>query len=176
MKSTRSKLINDSDTDAAVTLTVDGLNMFAFSENSDYRYVIVRKKSQGVIPGWHITNRRSDSFKVTEYAKSAVAQLLPNSSLVGTVTATFAAAWPRETMPPADERGSRRLVMRGKDATGRGPSVETGYQVAERVVGVCPVFCERALHQGGLTVASVFARGRSALGGGCNGARHFGGI
>ena len=51
-------MINDSDTDAAVTLTIDGLNMFAFSENLDYRYVIVRRRVKVVIRGWHVTNQR----------------------------------------------------------------------------------------------------------------------
>lgn len=128
------RLINDSDEDAAVTLTIDGLNMFAFSEGRDYEYVIVPKKSSGLIKGWPVTNERSDSFQVTEYSKSAVAGLLPNSSSIGTITATFAAAWPKSAKPPEDERAAQ-LAMRGADATGRGPTVEAKYQVVERVVG-----------------------------------------
>ena len=38
------KLINDSPHDAAVTLTIDGLSVFAFSENSNYTYWIVRAR------------------------------------------------------------------------------------------------------------------------------------
>jgi hypothetical protein len=115
-------LINDSDEDAAVTLTIDGLSMFAFSEFTDYSYIIVPKKSQGLIKGWHITNEKSDSFLVTEYSKSAAAELLSSSADLGTITATFAAAWPKEKKPPADEHGAM-LALRGADATGRGPSV-----------------------------------------------------
>jgi len=129
------ELINDSDQDSAVTLSVDGLNMFAFSKNTDYSYVIVPRRSRGQILGWHITNQRSDAFQVTEYAKSAVAQLLPNSSAVGTITTTFAAAWPREASPPRDEPETQLALVRGRDATGRGPSVEANYRVVERVVG-----------------------------------------
>jgi hypothetical protein len=129
------RLINNSDQDAAVTLTIDGLSIFAFSEHENYKYVIVPGRSQGVISGWHVTNDRSDAFQVTEYAKSAAAQKLPSSAMIGTITATFAAAWPKESSPPGDENRSR-LVMRGRDATGRGPSVAAKYQVLERVIGV----------------------------------------
>ena len=65
------KLINDSPHDAAVTLTIDGLSVFAFSENSNYTHWIVRSKEALTIPGWHRTNKVSDSFQVTEYARSA---------------------------------------------------------------------------------------------------------
>jgi hypothetical protein len=129
------RLINDSDEDAAVTLTIDGLTMFAFSEHREYSYVIIPRRRHGLIKGWHITNERTDSFQVTAYSKSAVAELLPNSSEVGTITAAFAAAWPPSAPPPTDERGSRS-TLRGANATGRGPSVETKYQVLERFTGV----------------------------------------
>src|SRR5581483_3422812 len=113
----------------------DGLNLFAFAENQDYEYLIVPKKSQGMIVGWPVTTERSDSFQVTSYARSAVAGLLPpDSSNIGTITATFAAAWPKAAKPPSDERASR-LALRGADATGRGPSVESRYRIVERVTG-----------------------------------------
>jgi hypothetical protein len=129
------KLINESNEDAAVTLTIDGLNLFAFAENQDYEYVIVPKKSQGMIVGWPVTTERSDAFQVTSYARSAVAGLLPpDSSNIGTITATFAAAWPKTAPPPPDEREGR-LALRGADATGRGPSIEARYQIVERVTG-----------------------------------------
>jgi hypothetical protein len=128
-------VINDSDEDAAVTLTIDGLNMFVFSENPEYRFFIVRKKSRALIKGWHRTNKVSDAFQVTEYSKSAAAQLLPRPSEIGMITASFAAAWPKAAEPPMDERAL--FALRGEaDATGRGPEVEASYKEVERKVGV----------------------------------------
>ena len=70
------KLINDTPHDAAVTLTIDGLSVFAFSENAKYTHWVVPHKQTLTVPGWHRTNKVSDSFVVTEYAKSAVAEAL----------------------------------------------------------------------------------------------------
>ena len=129
-------VINDSDDDAAVTLTVDGLNIFVFSENPEYRFFIVPKKSRALIKGWHRTNSVSDAFQVTEYSKSAVAQFLPRPSDIGMITASFAAAWPKAIEPPMDERRAM-FAMRGEaDATGRGPEVRAKYKEVERKVGV----------------------------------------
>lgn len=129
------ELVNDSDEDAAVTLTIDGLNLFAFSNNRNYNYVIISKKSRGLIKGWHRTNVDSDSFKVTEYAKGAAASIGADPSSTGTITARFAAAWPKDGPRPSDERSM--IAMRGQaDATGRGPSVEAKYREVERKVGV----------------------------------------
>ena len=52
--------------------------MFAFSENRNYEVVIVPRGQQGIIPGWHINNSRSDAFQFAEYARrrgQAVANL-----------------------------------------------------------------------------------------------------
>lgn len=133
------RLVNDSPHDAAVQVTIDGLNMFTFSALRDkktaeplYTHVLVPKQSSGLILGWHRTNDKSDSFLVTEYAKSAAAELVVhNSAKIGTITACFAAAWPKGGQPPADEPASRSA-----DATGRGPEVSAKYTVVERVFGV----------------------------------------
>jgi hypothetical protein len=129
-------LINHSDTDAAVTLTIDGLSMFAFSNTPGYAHVIVPARQVGLIQGWHRTNEKSDAFAVTTYSKSAAAQLLPGSARLGTITATFAAAWPKSTRPPADELYAKLAANRGeKLATGRGPLVKAEYKEVERHVG-----------------------------------------
>jgi hypothetical protein len=131
------RLINESPHDAAATLTIDGLNMFVFSEVKDkkgqprYTHVIVPARSSGTILGWHRTNEKSDSFLVTEYAKSAAAQLLHNSAKIGTITVCFSAAWPRDGRPPGDEPPTRSA-----DATGRGPEVAAKYTEVERTLGV----------------------------------------
>jgi hypothetical protein len=84
------RLINDSAHDAAVTLTIDGLSVFAFSEVKDpktgrpkYSHFVVPARKQdggeprggdGVVQGWHIKDDsddprgNTDSFLITEYA------------------------------------------------------------------------------------------------------------
>jgi hypothetical protein len=131
------KVINQADHDVAVTLAIDGLSMFAFSEPKSYEVVIVPKGSQGIIPGWHITNERSDAFQVSQYARSAVAKLLPSSSSLGTISVSFKAAWPRGARPPADE-GELQQDSRDADATTRGKPVDpkdTRYGEVVRNVG-----------------------------------------
>lgn len=128
------KLINDSPYVAAVTLTIDGLSVFAFSENTNYTHYIVPARQTLTVPGWHRNNQRSDSFLVTEYAQSAAAEALPNSGTVGTITASFAAAWPQGSAPPDDEAPGKKGARSG-DATGKGPSVDFKLVEVVRDVG-----------------------------------------
>ena len=128
------KLINDSPHDAAVTLAVDGLGVFAFSENTGYSHFIVGSKKSLIVPGWHRTNKVSDSFQVTEYARSAAAEKLPGSTNIGTITAAFAAAWPKGSLPPDDEAPVAKGGPSG-DATGKGPAVDTTFTEVVREVG-----------------------------------------
>ena len=128
------RLINDSPHDAAVTLSVDGLGAFAFSENANYTHFVVPSKKALTVPGWHRTNKVSDSFQVTEYARSAAAEKLPGSTALGTITATFAAAWPRGGTPPEDEAPAAKGGRSG-DATGKGPPVATGFTEVVRDIG-----------------------------------------
>jgi hypothetical protein len=128
------KIINDSKHDAAVTLTIDGLSMFAFSTIKGYEVVIVPAGQAGVVPGWHRTNEKSDSFVVAEYAKSAVAKELPSSSTIGTIHASFKAAWPKDAQPPADEPASA-AGARDADATARGKPIDSKYTEVVRNIG-----------------------------------------
>jgi hypothetical protein len=125
-------LINDAPFDVAVTLSIDGLSMFAFSENQDYSYVIIPRHSRGLITGWHRTNENAEKFVVTDYAKSAAASrsLAPSADL-GVITACFAAAWPVKGNPPPDE-GMEGRSSRG---TGRGPNTRTDFVEVERKTG-----------------------------------------
>jgi hypothetical protein len=125
-------LINDSSFDVAVTLTIDGLSMFAFSENSDYSYAVIAQHSRGLITGWHRTNENVEKFVVTDYARSAAASraLAPSPDL-GVITACFAAAWPLKGNPPPDEG----LEGRSSRATGRGPVTRADVVAVERNTG-----------------------------------------
>lgn len=125
------RFYNDSPYDAAVTLSIDGLNLFSFSENPAYKQlgvVIIGAKSSGTIYGWHRTNEKSDSFLVTEYAKSAAAELSQTADL-GTITCSVSAAWPEGGMAPPDE------TRRSQNATGRGPEIAAKFQETQRVIG-----------------------------------------
>jgi hypothetical protein len=127
------RLVNDSEHEAAVTLSIDGLSLFAFGDTPGLSHVMVPARSATVLQGWYRNSKRVDAFLVTEYAKSAAAQKLASTAKVGTITATFATAWKKNTRPPADERyasGNR------SDATGRGPSLRQDSVTVERHVGL----------------------------------------
>src|SRR5262249_8539050 len=65
---------------------------------------------------------------VTEYAKSAAAQL-QNESNIGAITASFSAAWP--DTPPPDEPGGARAA----NATARGPSGRQDFNIVSYFIG-----------------------------------------
>jgi hypothetical protein len=130
------RLCNTSEYDAAVSLAIDGINIFTFSEVTGgdgtpaYEYIIVPRKSTVEIKGWHKTNEVSEGFQVTELAKSAAA-FLRNTAKVGTISASFHAAWVKNGPPPADE-----LPGRSASATGFGPPVNASYRIMPREIGV----------------------------------------
>jgi hypothetical protein len=95
----------------------------------------VGKKSSTLVTGWHVDNKESDEFLVTAYAKSAAGQL-GSSANVGTITATFAAAWPRDGKPPADEPASPSERSKSADATGRGARHKKTWTEVQRRFGV----------------------------------------
>ena len=130
------RLINDSKHDAGVTLTIDGLNAFTFSENQGYTQFVIPAGTTGLIEGWHRTNDVSDAFQVTEYAKSAAAELNQAGGSLGTITASFSAAWETDQAVPADEPPSPNQFSRAADATGRGPKVDAGFNEVARQFGV----------------------------------------
>lgn len=138
------RLINDSDQEMAVGLRIDGLSMYAFSEvrytegprkgEPRYTTVIIGPRKSVIIPGWHMTNEKTDRFLVTEYAKSAAGSLNHTANL-GTITASFQASWPEGEPAPKDEPGRARGTG-GGDATGFGPRIDQKYQEVKRNLGV----------------------------------------
>jgi len=137
------RLINDSDLEMAVNLSIDGLNVFTFSElryqdgekkgQPLYSVWIVPAKSSVVIYGWHRNNEDSDDFQVMEYAKTAAATI-GHKANIGTITASFAAAWPEGEKPPQDEPGRRKGTTLG-DGTGFGPSRKVKVTGVKRTIG-----------------------------------------
>ena len=126
-------LINDTDIDAAVELTLDGLSMFAFSPNRNFRHIIVPRRSSFLVKGWYRNNQFSEEFLITEYSRSAVAELLANPDQIGTITATFAAAWDPTEGPPADEATKFRDPF--NPAVGRGRPVVTPFREVRKQFG-----------------------------------------
>jgi hypothetical protein len=136
------RLTNNADFEVAVRLSIDGLSMFAFSEvkkdNGEPRYfcLIVPPHKSVIVPGWHISNKQSDSFQVVEFSRSAAAsKLIKNSASIGTITAVFAACWEKDKDPPEGEPRVYAKNTRSADATGRGPQVDKGYTEVERAFG-----------------------------------------
>jgi hypothetical protein len=133
------RLVNQSPHDAAVTLTIDGLNLYSFSDVKDpktgrpaYSVLIVGAKQEVFVRGWHRTNEVSEEFQITEYSRSAAAEL-KSTAATGAITATFAAAWPKDQQPPPDEPAAKG---RSGDAVGRGQRVAQKFVEVERHVGV----------------------------------------
>jgi hypothetical protein len=130
------RLFNRSNYDLAVEIWIDGISMFEFTEPEfrNYQWVVIPKKTDGLIRGWHRNNSASDAFEVTAYSKSAVASVLPKQKRIGTITLVFRRAWEPGKRPPLDEP---TLAQRSEgDATGRGPSVDQKYALATRIAGV----------------------------------------
>lgn len=132
------KVYNRSEHDAAVRLLIDGLSVFSFSNIRDaqtgkpkYSVYILDRGGEAVLRGWHKTNEQVESFLVTGYSQSAAAQLGQTQDL-GTITVTFAAAWPKGSPPPSDEFISKSA---GGNATGFGPPVEHRVQEVQRDIG-----------------------------------------
>jgi hypothetical protein len=134
-----------------VFLTIDGLDVFTFSEMRDpstgrprYSTFIVNPGSS-VIPGWHKTNSRVDSFLVTEYGKGAISSQ-PNISRgkVGVITVKFAPVplpKPVELTDSGPSRGFRvgsaapTAPAAPKRETGFGPSARTNMQESKSEIG-----------------------------------------
>jgi hypothetical protein len=130
------RLVNDSEYEAAATIQIDGLNVFSFSDlvregNAAPRWMVAKKK-ETTVPGWPIRSGLSHEFLVTEYAKSAVAELNAADSHVGVITVTFSAAWPKDGAAPKDEKAGAR----SRDAVGRGAPLNTPFQVVPMRFGV----------------------------------------
>jgi hypothetical protein len=128
------RLVNDSDHEAAVTVTVDGIDLFAFSDVK-ITSLILPPRSSGLVRGWPVRLDRANEFKVTSYAESAAFRL-QSAVPVGVVNVAFAAAWPKDGTPPPDEPRQRTRGSRAGDATGHGAPVGDRYQPVERAVGV----------------------------------------
>jgi hypothetical protein len=137
------RVVNDSDSEAAVLLTLDGLNQFTFSEvrgadgKPRYTHFIVGAHKSATVKGWHKNNQLYNEFVITAYDRSASSEAgLQSSANVGTITAVFSAAWPKGGQPPADEPKNPSEHARSADAVGRGIEGQQNLKEVERQFGV----------------------------------------
>jgi hypothetical protein len=115
------RLHNRAPFEAAVTLTIDGLTMFAFSNEGNFGSQVLVPSGKFIdIPGWYITSTKTDAFEITSYAKSAAASKGVPVTNMGTITATFHEA----------VDGSERDA----NATGRGRQIDQKYVEEKRVI------------------------------------------
>jgi hypothetical protein len=126
------EVINHSDHDAAVEITLDGLNLFSFYENTRVREILAPAGESILVKGWPRqggARGRSDLFVFTDYGSSAVAELKADRGQIGLITAEFSAVWPEGQDPPQDELADARSA---EDlAIGRGDAIETaGEEIA----------------------------------------------
>ena len=141
------RVTNSSDYDAAVGTHIDGLSLFRFGQNPEYRYIMLPKKVEGVVKGWYLTNTLAKAFLVTGYPDSTAAKANPEkakgdgdkaTTKFGIITVTFAAAWTGgiDNAPP-DERLVRYMANRGDPlGTAVGRDLTTNLEETSRVVGV----------------------------------------
>lgn len=124
------RVFNNTDRLAAATISIDGLNLFTFSEVPAYREVgkiIVPPGPKGaIIRGWHKSNTEQYSFQVADVGEAAVAELKDIDALevddtLGIITASFCFAInandPSSRFPD-DEPSTLAL------ATAKGPVVQ----------------------------------------------------
>ena len=130
------KLINRSKLDAAVTLTIDGMDSLGLAKAKPDFWVIPAGKS-GMIYGWYKSVTSIETFRVTGYAKSVAKEMNIKPGKTGVITAAFRAAWPKDQAPPADELAAQFTARgQGDEATGRGPEMTQNFSVIERKAGV----------------------------------------
>jgi hypothetical protein len=125
------RLINESETEAAVALSIDGLSVFHFTESEQKPTVWLVPPGKSVtIPGWHKTDSVSVEFKVTDFPDSAANKVnLKPSSTIGTVTATFSAAFPPGDLPPGEPN------LKDTRGTGFGADLEFKTEHVQRQIG-----------------------------------------
>lgn len=130
------KIYNDSDEEVAVSLKIDGIDQFTFSEDRNpdtarprFSSWIIGPKSDFTIKGWHTTsdpNRKDNlaAFLVTKYGEGASKYAPPETpGNVGVISVSFAKSH------PADSKNAKSSAE-----TGFGPPVEQKQKVVERKI------------------------------------------
>jgi len=107
------RIHNDSKKPIGVKLTIDGINVFAMSDNPSYHGKDITMAlcpcSKSQIKGWYLSDKQSAEFQVAKFGETAAATLGAFENM-GTVTARFFAATPKGPLncPPCDEKANSR--------------------------------------------------------------------
>jgi hypothetical protein len=126
------RLHNTADFEAAVTLTIDGVDMFvdATDAPSNSRIIVAPGKYADV-PGWYINKTDTKAFQIGGYEQS-VAKRVGNSTGIGTITAAFRASWDPNGKRPDDEPAG---APKGGKATTQGRDLAKNYELVTRDLG-----------------------------------------
>ncbi len=144
-------ILNDSGKEAAVRITIDGLDVFTFSEDRKDdgspkfgTFIIPSGKTPTLIRGWHRTNKSDEELKkegkepgniwkflVTEYGKGSNSARKV-SGKVGVITVAFSGSYLSEEERKREE-GSGRDTRKETD---QGPLDREKFVAVKRFVGV----------------------------------------
>ncbi|MGB7343136.1 MAG: hypothetical protein WBD20_02890 [Pirellulaceae bacterium] len=103
------RIHNDSKKPIGVKLTIDGINVFAMSDNPSYHGKDITMAlcpcSKSPIKGWYLTDSHSAEFQVAKFGETAAAKLGAFENM-GTITARFFAATPKGPLncPPCEDK------------------------------------------------------------------------
>ncbi|MEZ6096053.1 MAG: hypothetical protein R3C03_17820 [Pirellulaceae bacterium] len=135
------RLINRADFDLAAEVTIDGLDMFTFSDEhatesgtKKGQFVVLPPNKQGEIWGWYRTQEKSDTFLIDNYVESDRGSQIKSPASIGSITVSFHAAW--EKNPPADEPKVASDKGFGSVETTQGPPIDAPYKRVSRTIGV----------------------------------------
>lgn len=126
------RLHNRQNFEVACKVSIDGLSMFAFSEEGNFDSQVVVPSGKAVdVPGWYVKSKATDAFEIGQYANSAAkAKGIPMSG-TGTITVSFQACWDPTGHPPDDEFNPKSA----DSATTRGRRIEQSYEKVSKVIG-----------------------------------------
>lgn len=123
---------NTADFEVAVTLTIDGVDMFVDATDAPKNCrIIVPPGKFADVPGWYISKTLTKAFEIGGYEQS-VAKRVGNSTGLGTITAAFRACWKSDDQRPSDEPSG---VPAGGKATTQGRDLTKNYSVVTRDFG-----------------------------------------
>jgi hypothetical protein len=126
------RLHNTANFEAAVTLTIDGVDMFVDATDAPPNSrIIVAPGKYADVPGWYISKTKTKAFQIGGYEQS-VAKRVGSSTGIGTITAAFRASWDPKGPRPADEPAGQ--PKDGK-ATTQGRDLAKNYELVIRDFG-----------------------------------------
>ncbi len=114
------RVVNHSGKPVGVEVSIDGINMFAFSKIPSYQRSgkIFLASPETRIEGWHVADGPggSKAFLITEFPQSAQALIgTKDSSRLGTINVLFRSTWKEGEEPPPQPVG-----VKGEPGTGLG--------------------------------------------------------